>query len=462
MTRLELATSRPPDVCATNCATSRSFMFCAPDFSFAMQRYDFILYSPNIFCNFARKIKKKRLVNVKTIVSAPDILRAEIKLPASKSISNRALVIRALSGSAMPIDNVSDCDDSRVVQDALQHMPKVIDIKAAGTAMRFITSFLATVPGEHIIKGTERMHNRPIAVLVDALRSLGADICYEEKDGFPPLRIQGRELTGGHISLPGNVSSQYISSLLMIAPTLKQGFTLEMTGDIISRPYIDMTLAIMRQFGAQAQWNSEREIRVEAVPYSPTPYYIEGDWSAAAMLLVAGAVAGEVTVKNLSMLSKQADVAICDALVRAGAELTTEGNSVTASQRELRGFEFDATNCPDLFPALATLAAAAEGQSRIIGTRRLEHKESNRAEAIRKEFGKLGIEVDLSEPNVMKIVGGKITGGVEVESHGDHRMAMTLAVAALLSDGSITIKGAECVSKSYPNFFEDLDLLRDE
>jgi 3-phosphoshikimate 1-carboxyvinyltransferase len=148
--------------------------------------------------------------------------------------------------------------------------------------------------------------------------------------------------------------------------------------------------------------------------------------------------------------------------VRAGAELTTEGDTVTAAHRELRGFEFDATNCPDLFPALATLAAVAEGESRIVGTRRLEHKESNRAEAIRKEFGKLGIEVDLSESNVMRIIGGAITGGVEVDSYGDHRMAMTLAVAALLSDSQVTIRGAECVSKSYPDFFETLEMLRNE
>ena len=134
---------------------------------------------------------------MKIRIFAPGILHAEIKLPASKSISNRALVIQALSGGTGPIDNVSDCDDSRVVQDALRHMPQVIDIKAAGTAMRFMTSFLATVSGEHVITGTERMRNRPIAVLVDALRSLGADICYEEKDGFPPLRIRGRELAGG-------------------------------------------------------------------------------------------------------------------------------------------------------------------------------------------------------------------------------------------------------------------------
>ena len=180
------------------------------------------------------------------------------------------------------------------------------------------------------------------------------------------------------------------------------------------------------------------------------------------MLLVAGAVAGSVTVKNISTLSKQADVAVCDALVRAGAELISEAKSVTAVNRPLQAFEFDATNCPDLFPALATLAAAAEGESVIVGTRRLEHKESNRAEAIRTQFGRLGIDVDLSSDNVMKIRGGKIVGGVEVDGCSDHRMAMTLAVAGLNAEKPVVIHGVECVAKSYPDFFKDIEMLRDE
>ena len=466
MTRLELATSRPPDVCATNCATSRTFRVCAPDFSFAMQRYDFILYSPNIFCNFARKIKKKRLVNVKTIVSAPDILRAEIKLSASKSISNRALVIRALSGSAIPIDNVSDCDDSRVVQDALQHMPKVIDIKAAGTAMRFITSFLATVPGEHIIKGTERMHNRPIAVLVDALRSLGADICYEEKDGFPPLRIQGRELTGGQISLPGNVSSQYISSLLMIAPTLKQGFTLEMTGDIISRPYIDMTLAIMRQFGAQAQWNSEREIRVEAVPYSPTPYYIEGDWSAASywyeMVALSGDSEAKVVLPGLFRDSLQGDSAVSELFSQLGVTTTFNKNSVCLTKRACGSEPFvcNMLNQPDLAQTLMVTCCMMGKHFRISGLQTLRIKETDRIAALQNELGKLGFHIGVDEDDTMFWNGEKETNtmgsdDIAIDTYEDHRMAMAFAPVALKRD-SIIINNPDVVSKSYPSFWEDM------
>ena len=181
--------------------------------------------------------------------------------------------------------------------------------------------------------------------------------------------------------------------------------------------------------------------------YRSTYFSIEGDWSAAAMLLVAGATAGEITVRNVSMLSKQADTAICTALVRAGAAVINEPESVTVQHRPLHAFEFDATNCPDLFPALAALAS------------RLEYKECNRAEAIRDEYAKLGIEVDTSEEDLMRIRGGQVHGA-RTQSHGDHRMAMSLAVAALRSDGEITIEGAESVAKSYPGFFEDLELIR--
>jgi 3-phosphoshikimate 1-carboxyvinyltransferase len=267
---------------------------------------------------------------------------------------------------------------------------------------------------------------------------------------------------GGEIEVDGSVSSQFLTGLLMALPLAAEDTTIAVE-NAVSKPYLDMTIDLASKFGVNIQHNDYEEFYVEGgQKYEATDLTIEGDWSAAAMLLVAGAVAGSVTVKNISTLSKQADVAVCDALVRAGAELISEAKSVTAVNRPLQAFEFDATECPDLFPALATLAAAAEGVSTLVGTRRLEHKESNRAEAIAKEFGRLGIEVDLSADNVMKIRGGKITGGVEVDSHGDHRMAMTLAVAGLISDKGVTIRGAECVAKSYPNFFEDINSLGDE
>ena len=188
-------------------------------------------------------------------ITAPLGLNTTVKLPASKSISNRALIICALAGSKTLPENLSDCDDTEVIVNALRDNPYEINIKAAGTAMRFMTAYLAVTPGEHVITGTERMKHRPIAVLVDALKQLGADISYVGENGFPPLRIRGKNLEGGELSIAGNISSQYISALLMIGPVLKKGLSIRLTGEIISRPYIDLTLWMMREFGADAEWS---------------------------------------------------------------------------------------------------------------------------------------------------------------------------------------------------------------
>ena len=214
-------------------------------------------------------------------LTAPKQLNQTICLPASKSISNRALIIYALSGGMHMPKNLSDCDDTEVIIHALRHMPKEINIKAAGTAMRFMTAYLSVMRGIHTITGTERMKQRPIGILVDALRSLGADIDYVGAEGYPPLRITGKTLKGGLLAIPGNVSSQYISALLMIGPMLEDGLTLQLTGDIISRPYIDLTLWMMGEFGADAEWTSADTITVKHKPYQGRDYFIENDWSGA-------------------------------------------------------------------------------------------------------------------------------------------------------------------------------------
>ena len=212
--------------------------------------------------------------NMQYNISAPKQIDTTIALPASKSISNRALIIHALSGGDTLPDNLSDCDDTEVILHALKHRPQTVDIKAAGTAMRFLTAYFAATPGEHTITGTERMKHRPIGPLVDALRYLGADIEYLGEEGFPPLHIRGRQLDGGHVEIPGNVSSQYISALLMIGPALTNGLELKMTGEIVSRPYIDLTLWMMREFGADADWSEMDTVTVNAKPYIQRPYTI--------------------------------------------------------------------------------------------------------------------------------------------------------------------------------------------
>ena len=287
-------------------------------------------------------------------------------------------------------------------------------------------------------------------------RSRGVRV--RDNDGYLPFEVRG-PIRGGEIDVDGSVSSQFITGLLLALPLSQHDTTLHVRS-AVSTPYLDMTVDTAARFGVEICHNDYKEFYIEGGQrYRPAFFSIEGDWSAAAMLLVAGAVAGEVTVKNVSMLSKQADTAICTALVRAGAAVINDEDSVTASHRPLRAFEFDATHCPDLFPALAALAAAAQGESVIRGTSRLEHKECNRADAIREEYAKAGIEVDTSQEDVMRIRGGRIRQA-RVQSHGDHRMAMSMAVAGLLCDGEMTIEGAECVAKSYPGFFEDLEKIR--
>ena len=210
-------------------------------------------------------------------LSVPSAVKATIQLPASKSISNRALILNALAQGTTPPCNLSDCDDTLVMIKALDGNNETIDIMAAGTAMRFLTAYLSTTPGTHILTGTERMQQRPIQILVNALRELGAQIDYVNKEGYPPLRIHGKELTGNEITLKGNVSSQYISALLMIGPVLKNGLRLHLSGEIISRPYINLTLQLMKDFGGQASWLSESSIEVSPKPYIPVSFMVESE-----------------------------------------------------------------------------------------------------------------------------------------------------------------------------------------
>ena len=401
------------------------------------------------------------------IVSASKTLNTCIVLPASKSISNRALVINALSNGSMPIENISDCDDSMVVVAALRDMPRVIDIKAAGTAMRFLTSLLATRPGEeHIITGTERMRNRPISVLVDALKALGADIGYEERAGYPPLKISGRRLKGGHLMLPGNVSSQYISSLLMIGPTLEQGLTLALEGEIISRPYIDMTLAIMRQYGARAEWVGEKEIRVEPVPYEPIPYYVESDWSAASywyeMVALSADEEASVVLPGLFEDSLQGDAAVAKMFEPLGVETVMEQGRVLIrkSGKRVETCEWNMLAQPDLAQTIVVTCCMKGVHFRISGLQTLRIKETDRIAALQKELLKYGFVLTAEGDDVLQWRGEMsdqpvVPEHVSIDTYDDHRMAMAFAPIALVR-GSVVINNPEVVSKSYPSFWEDM------
>lgn len=409
---------------------------------------------------------KKLVIASGMTISIPYILSTEIKLPASKSISNRALIIRALAGGDAPLDNISDCDDSNVVVDALHAMPYEIDIKAAGTAMRFLTSVLATMPAEHVITGTERMCNRPIGVLVKALQSIGAEISYVDKEGFPPLRIKGRRLSGGHMCLPGNVSSQYISSLLLIAPTLYNGLSLELTGDIISRPYIDMTLGIMRQFGAKANWKTDNTIYVAPQPYKPTPYYIESDWSAASYWYEIVALSSDeelsIVLPGLFKKSLQGDSAVVRLFSSLGVETIFEDNQVCLRKTKNRIAEFvqDMVGQPDLAQTFVVTCCMLGIPFNIRGLKTLRIKETDRIAALQGELLKLGYVIHAGSDDSLSWNGEKMSeipdlDSVGIDTYDDHRMAMAFAPVAL-TRGTIVINNPEVVSKSYPNFWQDL------
>ena len=398
--------------------------------------------------------------------------------PCSKSYAQRALAAALLAEGETVLRNLDFCDDTLSaiatiealgaeverldertvkVRGGLSPKGDTLNVGESGLATRMFTPIASLCNSPITVQGRGTLLYRPMTMMIEPLRRLGVEV--RDGGGCLPIEVCG-PMRGGEIEVDGSVSSQFLTGLLMALPLAEEDTTI-LVENAVSKPYLDMTIDMASKFGVRIQHNDYKEFYVEGSQhYEATDIAIEGDWSAAAMLLVAGAIAGEVTLTNISMLSKQADVAVCDALVRAGAAVTSEPNSITVEHRDLVAFEFDATQCPDLFPALAALAAAAEGESVIYGTHRLEHKESNRAEAIQKEYEKLGIEVRL-EGDAMYIRGGEIHAA-EVFSHHDHRIAMSMAVSALRSDGEVLIRESECVAKSYPDFFEVLQSLRVE
>ena len=404
-------------------------------------------------------------------IIASEALNQTIKLPASKSISNRALIIHALSGSHVLPENLSDCDDTEVIVQALQNNPYEINIKAAGTAMRFMTAYLATREGEeHVITGTERMKHRPIAVLVDALRRLGADITYVGEEGFPPLRIKGRKLEGGLLEVPGNISSQYVSALLMIGPMLSNGLTLHLMGDIISRPYIDLTLWMMREFGAAADWSDYETISVQPQPYKERAYYIESDWSAASywyeMMALSKQKDDEVRLEGLMDGSKQGDSTVRYIFSLLGVKsifgTTEEGVPTTVtlchSGRCVPRLEYDFMNAPDLAQTFVVCCCMLGVPFHFRGLSTLKIKETDRIEALKKEMLKLGYVVHDVNDSELYWNGEKLDHGddaVAIDTYEDHRMAMAFAPAAFRLD-SLRINNPQVVSKSYPSFWEDL------
>jgi 3-phosphoshikimate 1-carboxyvinyltransferase len=396
--------------------------------------------------------------------------------PSSKSYAQRAIALALLSQGKSILRNIEFCKDTRsalsciealgakveildestiAIEGGLRPLSNTLHVGESGLATRLFTPIASLWHEAITIQGEGTLLHRPMIMMIEPLRALGVEV--RDGGGYLPIEVKG-PIHGGEIEVDGSISSQFITGLLLSLPLAEEDTTLHVTSPV-STPYIDMTIDTARIFGIEIMQKEGdyTEFFIEGgQKYTPADISIEGDWSGASTILVAGAIAGEVTVKNISTLSKQADTAIIRALERAGAGIIIEHDSITVSKRPLKAFTFDATNSPDLFPALAALAAAAEGVSTIIGTSRLSHKESDRAETLRQEYEKLGIEIDISQEDIMTIRGGKIKPAT-VFSHGDHRIAMSLAVSALRCDGEVVIEQAECVEKSYPTFFEDLE-----
>ena len=404
-------------------------------------------------------------------ITAPTKLNTSISLPASKSISNRALIIYALSGGDTLPQNLSDCDDTNVIIEAIRNMPDVIDIKAAGTAMRFMTAYLSVMSGTHVITGTDRMKHRPIGVLVDALRMLGADIEYVGEEGFPPLRITGRPLTGGMLEIAGNVSSQYISALLMIGPALKDGLELRLTGDIISRPYIDLTLWVMREFGADAEWTSGDVISVKPQPYQRRDYFIENDWSSASYWyeIVALAKDRDATVRLTGLMdgSKQGDSVVKYIFSLLGVKTVFESKTtgrlqtvtLKKSNRCVPRLEYNFVNSPDLAQTFVATCCALGVPFHFRGLSTLKIKETDRIEALKKEMLKIGCVLKDANNSELMWDGTRQPLAAEVpviETYEDHRMALSLAPVCLRQP--IIINNPNVVSKSYPHFWRDLQI----
>ena len=402
-------------------------------------------------------------------ITAPKTLNATVALPASKSISNRALIIYALSGGQELPQNLSDCDDTEVIINALRDMPDEINIKAAGTAMRFMTAFLAVMKGTHTITGTERMKHRPIGILVDALRSLGANITYAGEEGFPPLRITGKKLRGGTLEIAGNVSSQYISALLMIGPVLEKGLELRLTGDIISRPYIDLTLWMMGEFGADAEWTSSDTITVKPKPYTPHDYYIENDWSGASywyeIMALLNDRDSELRLTGLKDGSKQGDSVVRYIFSLIGVKTTFQSKksnkpqtvTIQTNGRCLPKLEYDFINSPDLAQTFVVACAAKGVPFHFKGLSTLKIKETDRIEAIKKEMRKLGYVIESKNDSELIWDGKTCEPAMEqgIDTYEDHRMALAFAPYALKA-GSIVINNPQVVTKSYPSFWTSL------
>jgi len=369
------------------------------------------------------------------------VVECEIDLPSSKSISNRLLIIKSLCEEDFSITNLSVSDDTKSLQKALNSNDKIIDVGAAGTSFRFLTSYLSTIVGKEFnLTGSDRMKERPIQKLVDVLRQIGSQIEYLEKERFPPLMILGTELKGGEIEIDAAVSSQFISSILLISPTLEKGLTINILGNIVSKPYIKMTLILMEEFGISHSWNGNK-VEIKPQKYIAKNCSVETDWSASSFWFQIASLSEDckITLNGLSKSSIQGDKKVMDLYKELGVNTEFKNNALILTKNTNSSFPYkiDLLDNPDLYQPLKCSVFAKNLNTQFLGLQTLKNKETNRIYAVENEFQKL-------------------TSSKIIKTYEDHRMAMSFAPLCL-KYGELQINNIEVVSKSYPNFWKDLE-----
>jgi 3-phosphoshikimate 1-carboxyvinyltransferase len=401
----------------------------------------------------------------------PSKVEGKIKAPSSKSMTQRAIAAAMLSEGESTISNPSYCDDSLAAMSIAVGLgakvnPGTSELKItgcgelketklncgeSGLAIRMFSPIAALFPAEITISGGGSLKKRPMSMIEEALSQLG--VRCKSSGGFLPLKIHG-PLKGGNLEIEGSVSSQLLTGLLMSLPVAANDSVIKVN-NLKSKPYIDMTIQILKEFGINVQNDNYSIFHIRGnQTFKAQNYNVESDWSGGSFLLVAGAIGGHLEIEGLNSGSRQSDIAIITALEKAGARMNVEQGKIEISKSDLQCFDFDATESPDLFPPLVALASYCKGETRIKGVSRLVHKESDRASSLKEEFGRMNIKIDIAD-DVMSIKGGEVTGARDY-SHDDHRIAMAVSVAALGANGRVSVKDSQCVTKSYPDFYEDL------
>ena len=389
-------------------------------------------------------------------------LQAQIAVTGSKSETNRLLLLQALFPN-ITLANTSNSDDSEVMEKALKGSEEIVDIHHAGTAMRFLTAFFAVNEGrEVVLTGSQRMTERPIKVLVEALEQLGAQITYENQEGYPPIRIKGQKITASKVNIPANVSSQYISALLLVAPKLENGIEINLVGEITSVPYIKMTLALLNDLGVETSFEGNTLKVFPKAEVTSREMVVESDWSSASYFFSLAALAetASITINSYKENSLQGDSALVEIYKLLGVDSHFENNALTLTKNTNytpETLNLDLNNTPDIAQTIVVTCLGLGIGCHLTGLHTLKIKETDRLEALRIELTKLGANISVTNDSLTLISTEKINENIKIATYNDHRMAMAFAPLALKVP--IIIENAEVVSKSYPDFWDDMKKL---